>query len=54
MSNEIPCPLPECDGGIVYIYNAYAKDPLTPEPKPCEFCAGQGSIYTDAEVALAN
>lgn len=54
MSKRIPCPNPECDEGTVYIYNAYAEDPLKPEAEICEICLGRGYVISAVEIAMAN
>ena len=51
MSEAIPCPVPECEEGTIYVYNAYAEDPLKPERQPCWLCFGRGVIQPGDDVA---
>jgi hypothetical protein len=54
MTDHVECPNPECEDGFIYIYNAYAADPLKPEEQLCEFCFGRGFISSGDPAALAN
>ncbi len=54
MSKRIPCPNTECDGGVVYVNNAYSADPLKPEAELCELCFGHSFILSSGDAALLN
>lgn len=50
MKNTIvktPCPDPDCEEGVILVWNIYNPDPSIPERQPCDVCKGAGFVVRD-------
>lgn len=43
----IPCPDPECVGGVILVHNVYSDTPLKPDKQTCDTCDGKGFLVRE-------